>query len=163
MSKKVIHENPWFTLEQHTLHDNSDYFLVNKQPSVFIIAENCQKKILLVHEYRYPIHKIIWQLPAGMVEHNKPLLSAKHELLEESGLRANKWKRLGSFYVAPGHENTKIIVFLAQELTSTSQKQEKNIKKIQIFSHQEIQKMISKNEVECGISLAALNLFLMRP
>ena len=38
---------------------------------------------------------------------------AKRELYEETGLKAKKWRCLGHFFVAPGHETTDIQVFLA--------------------------------------------------
>lgn len=163
--KKIIHKNPWFSLEKHFTNreNNHDvYFFLNKKPTVFIIAETKDKKIILIREYRFPINKTIWQLPAGMVDTNNSLVSAKKELLEETQITATKWKKLGEFFVAPGHENTQIIVYLAKNLEkqkTRSDIKELNIKNIKFFSKQEILTMIGQNRIKCGITLASLNLY----
>lgn len=163
--KRIIHKNPWFSLEKHFTNreNNHDvYFFLNKKPTVFIIAETNDQKIILIKEYRLPIGKTIWQLPAGMVDTNNPLLSARKELLEEAKITAAKWKRLGDFFVAPGHENTQIIVYVAKDLKrekSKSALEESNIEKIKFFSKEEINSMIGANKIKCGITLASLNLY----
>ncbi|MDP3948198.1 MAG: NUDIX hydrolase [bacterium] len=163
--KKIIHKNPWFSLEKHFTDKKSGshvYFFLNKKPTVFIVAETKDKKIILIQEYRFPINKTIWQLPAGMVDTNNPLASAKEELLEETQIIAAKWKKLGEFFVAPGHENTQIIVYVAKNLEKQEPKTvlgESNIKNINFFSQEEIKTMIGKNKIKCGITLASLNLY----
>ena len=48
----------------------------------------------------------------------KPLLqAAKRELIEETGLRAKKWKKLVSFFPSPGYVEEKMTIFLATDLT----------------------------------------------
>jgi len=159
MSKKVIHKNPWYSLEHHVLPNGNNYYFLNKQPSVFIVAQNDKDEIILISEYRYPINKIIWQLPAGMIDKDPPLTAAKRELREETGLTAKKWKKLGYFYSSPGHDTTKIIVFLAKDLSMQAKDEEDDIKKIKAVSKQILKRMIQTNKIECGISLAALNLY----
>ena len=107
---------------------------------------------------------MVWQLPAGMVDTKNSLKSAKKELLEEIGIRAEKWKRLGEFYVAPGHENTKIIVYVAKNIKKykEAKTEEINIKHIKFFSKPEIISMIKQNKLLCGITLASLNLYFQR-
>lgn len=161
--KKIIHKNKWFSLEKHNFNNKGNYYFLNKRPTVFIIAESNERKIICIKEFRYPIGKSIWQLPAGMVDDDNPLSSAKKELLEETGYKAGHWERLGYFFVAPGHENTKIITFIAKDLTKSNDNEsvdlEKNIKEMSFFSKNEIINMIKRNEIECGISLAALNFY----
>jgi ADP-ribose pyrophosphatase len=91
--KKVVHKNKWFSIEKHILGGGQEYFFLDKKPTVFIITETEDKKIVLVKEYRYPIKQTIWQLPAGMVEDGNELSFAKKELLEETGLKARSWHK----------------------------------------------------------------------
>ncbi|MDP3994525.1 MAG: NUDIX hydrolase [bacterium] len=160
--KQILHKNKWFAIEKHVLKNGQEYFLLKKQPTVFIVAETKDKKLVLVKEYRYPIKHIIWQLPAGMVEGRDTLRSAKRELFEETGLRAKNWFKIGHFFVAPGHENTKIIVFVAKNLITTKDSyktSEADILEIKAFSESKIEEMIRDNKILCSISLAALNLY----
>ncbi|MGH9672775.1 MAG: NUDIX hydrolase, partial [Bryobacteraceae bacterium] len=46
-----------------------------------------------------------------------PLQTARRELIEETGYRARKWKKLVSFYPSPGFVDEKMTVFLATGLT----------------------------------------------
>lgn len=160
--KQVLHKNRWFSVEKHILGDGQEYFLLSKRPTVFVIAETEDKKLVLVKEYRFPIRRTIWQLPAGMVEGRDVLGSAKRELFEETGLTAKKWYKIGHFFVAPGHENTKIVVFVARNLiiTENSYKtSETDILEVKTFSQSKIKEMIRGNKILCSISLAALNLY----
>ena len=160
--KQIIHKNKWFSIEKHILENGQEYFLLNKKPTVFIIAETEDKKLVLIKEYRYPIKHTIWQLPAGMVKGGNELKSAKRELFEETGLVAKDWSKIGYFFVAPGHENTKIVVFIARNLmiTKNSYKtSEADVYEVKKFSKSKVEEMIRGNKILCSISLAALNLY----
>ncbi len=92
---------------------------------------------------------------------------AKKELIEETGIVARKWKKLGGFYVAAGHETTYIYVFLATELNLTgikteNQENDEAIQGVIKVCQSKLKKMILDGEIECGITLAALNLFFLR-
>ena len=162
--KIIINKNPWFSLEKHDLPFGGEYYFINKRPTVFVVAETVKKEIIMINEYRFPINKNIWQLPAGMMEHESPLVAAKRELFEETGFESKEWSKLGEFFVAPGHENTKIIVFLAKNLITTINSYktlETDVHKIKRFSKSKIEEMIRGNKILCSISLAALNLYFI--
>ena len=160
IKKQTIHANPWFSLEKHDFEGGGVYYFVHKKPSVFIIAENDEGKIVFIEESRYPTGTNILQLPAGMVDEGTELFAAKRELLEETGVKAKIWKRIGEFYVAPGHEDTKIVVFHAKELDITPiAKPEKDIKYMHWYSNNEVEKLIKDKKIKCGITLASLQLF----
>ena len=141
------------------------YSVMQMGDAVGIIAQDTDGGIFLLQEYRYPIQKVVWQLPAGRQEKNLSLLeNAQKELKEETGITAKKWTALGSFYLHASVEETQGHIFLAQELDTTRfghEQQEDNelildIKKIPL---EKIKQMIRKNEIQCGWTLAGLNLF----
>jgi ADP-ribose pyrophosphatase len=141
--------------------------VVQKGPGVAVVAVNDAGKIYLVKQYRYTIDDVFYELPAGAIHRGESALaSAKRELWEEIGLKAEKWKRLGNFYTALGHENAEIIVYLARGLkhsktTSLNQQHDETILEIAEFSPAEVKKMIQRNQLHCGITLAALNLYFL--
>jgi ADP-ribose pyrophosphatase len=48
----------------------------------------------------------------------KPLQTAKRELIEETGYRARKWTRLLDFFPSPGFLTEKMTIYLATGLTA---------------------------------------------
>jgi len=91
--------------------------VVRHGPSAVIVAEDDKGRVLLVRQFRWPVGRAIWELPAGRVNAGeRPLAAARRELLEETGYQARRWKKLLSFYPSPGYVTERMHVFLATEL-----------------------------------------------
>lgn len=146
----------------------SKYSIVERPPVNFIIAEDKDARLYLIEEYRYPINKTILQLPAGTIEKNENSLdSAKRELFEETGIKANTWVKLGKFFIGPGYESIYANVYLAtnlnlSQLNRTALASDELISKPIRQSKSEVKELISVGKIECGITLAALNLYFLR-
>jgi len=111
INSKIIYKNPWLQLREDLVirpdGKRGVYSVVERLPVNFVIALDQKECIFFIKEYRYPIKKTILQLPAGVTDKNKDFLSsAKKELLEETGIKAKRWKKLGGFYIGPGHERS---------------------------------------------------------
>ncbi len=71
-------------------------------------------RILLVEQYRYAADGTLLEIPAGTLDAGEtPRACAGRELEEETGYRAARWRRLASFFAAPGTLDEVITVFLA--------------------------------------------------
>lgn len=91
--------------------------IVKHAEAVAVIAVDEEKNIYLVKQYRKPVEKVLLEIPAGIMDKDEePLEAAKRELEEEAGLRAEDWKKITSFYTAPGFTDEKIHLFLATKL-----------------------------------------------
>jgi ADP-ribose pyrophosphatase len=76
-----------------------------------------EPRILLERQYRHAAHSMMWELPAGRVDEGEtPLTAAKRELIEETGYRARRWKRILHFYVSPGFLDETMTIYLAERL-----------------------------------------------
>ena len=59
----------------------------NHADGVVIFAADDQDRIVLIRQYRYPVGRFVYELPAGLVEPGEdPRQAAVRELFEETGL-----------------------------------------------------------------------------
>lgn len=90
--------------------------VVKHSGGVVILALK-EDKILFVKQFRYPLKKVLTELPAGKLEKGEePLCAAKRELEEETGYRAEKWTDLGYIYTSPGYSDEKLYLYKAENL-----------------------------------------------
>jgi ADP-ribose pyrophosphatase len=93
--------------------------VVRHRGSAVMMAVDDKKRILLVRQYRLPAGRYLWELPAGSVDPGeKPLQTARRELIEETGYRARTWRKLTTFFPSPGFVAERMTIFLATDLTA---------------------------------------------
>jgi 8-oxo-dGDP phosphatase len=87
--------------------------------AVAIVAMDDEGRIAMVYQYRHPLGRRLWELPAGLLDvHGEaPHLAAARELHEEVGLEAKTWQVLLDLDSAPGFSDESVRVFLATGLT----------------------------------------------
>ena len=86
---------------------------------VCIIARPTPDAIVLVKQHRHAVDQDLWEVPAGMIEPGEPPLeTARRELIEETGYRAESLRFLWSMYTTPGFCEERIHFFAAEGLTS---------------------------------------------
>jgi len=86
--------------------------------AVAIVAVDAQERVVLVQQYRHPVRRELWEVPAGLLDvpGEDPLAAAQRELWEEADLRADQWEHLIDYYTTPGGSDEKLQVFLARDL-----------------------------------------------
>lgn len=86
--------------------------------AVAIVAVDAQERVVLVQQYRHPVRRELWEVPAGLLDvpGEDPLAAAQRELWEEADLRAEQWEHLIDYYTTPGGSDEKLQVFLARDL-----------------------------------------------
>ena len=76
------------------------------------------RRFVLIRQFRTATGKVMWEFPAGTLEHGEsPLACAKREIIEEIGYEAKHWKKLTAFYPAPGISTEFMHIFLASGLS----------------------------------------------
>jgi ADP-ribose pyrophosphatase len=116
-------------------------------------------KIVLIRQFRFPINKEIWEIPAGKLDKGeKPEVGANRELKEETGYEARELKKIGEFYLAPGYSTEYMYLFLARGLNKREQSLEKGekIEEVKIFSKKEVLKMIKSRKIVDAKTILAL-------
>jgi len=81
-------------------------------------AEDAGPRVLLIRQYRHPVGRELWELPAGLldVEGERALATAARELAEEADLRASRWDVLADLLLSPGGSDEAIRLYLARDL-----------------------------------------------
>jgi ADP-ribose pyrophosphatase len=93
--------------------------VVEHYGAVAVVAVDDQRNIAMVYQYRHPIGRRLWELPAGLLDAGgePPHVTAARELEEEAGLRADDWHVLVDLDSAPGFSDESVRVYLARGLT----------------------------------------------
>jgi 8-oxo-dGTP pyrophosphatase MutT (NUDIX family) len=93
--------------------------VVEHYGAVAIVALDEDDNVVLVYQYRHPIGRRLWELPAGLLDmgDEPPELTAARELQEEVGLAASDWQTLIDVDSAPGFSDESVRIFLATGLT----------------------------------------------
>jgi len=86
--------------------------------AVAVLALDDTQQVLVIRQYRHPVGRLLWEIPAGLrdVSGEPPWATARRELLEEAGYRARDWRVLADYYTSPGFSTERLRVFLARDL-----------------------------------------------
>ena len=90
---------------------------------VCVLALDEDGNVPLVRQFRYPIQRLLLELPAGKLDRaaEDQLEAAKRELSEETGLEAEEWTYLGHMLVSPGFCDEQVHMYLARQLKRREQ------------------------------------------
>jgi ADP-ribose pyrophosphatase len=90
--------------------------------AVMIIPVLDAETVVLVRQFRYPLRRHFYELPAGKREQGEdPLATARRELREECGYEAAEWRRLASIHPCIGYSDEAIDIYLARGLSHVGQ------------------------------------------
>jgi ADP-ribose pyrophosphatase len=92
--------------------------VVEHYGAVAVAALDDDDQIVLVYQYRHPLGRRLWELPAGLLDigGEDPALTARRELVEEAGLEADTWSVLVDIDAAPGFSDESVRIYLATGL-----------------------------------------------
>lgn len=87
--------------------------------AVAVVALDDHDNVPLIYQYRHPLGRRLWELPAGLLDSagEQPHLTAARELHEEAGLAAENWRVLVDLDSTPGFSDESVRVYLATGLT----------------------------------------------
>ncbi len=126
--------------------------------SVAILPIVDEDHICLIRSRRLTVDRTLIEVPAGTCEPGEPPLeTARRELIEETGYRAERIEALVSYYSSPGILSEKMHVFVATGLTAGEPAREENeeIENL-VVTWSEALAMIDRGEIEDGKTIVAL-------
>ncbi|WP_433120253.1 NUDIX domain-containing protein [Micromonospora sp. CA-246542] len=92
--------------------------LVRHVGAVAVVALDDAGQVVLIRQYRHPVGRHLWELPAGLMDVSGEELpaAALRELAEEADLTAGRIDVLVDLHSSPGFTNEIVRVFLARDL-----------------------------------------------
>jgi ADP-ribose pyrophosphatase len=139
--------------------------VVEHPGAVVIVAEDGEGRILFVRQHRYAVGRDLVELPAGTLEHDEPPEAcARRELQEETSYSAARWRRIGSFFTAPGFCTEYMHVFAASNLTPAAAHHDEDEEiELEPLALDEALARIDAGQIEDAKSIAALLLYTRSP
>jgi len=169
-------QNPWQILESEEIYNNNwinvtEHQVINpsggkgiygevhfKNYAIGILALDENQNTWLVGQYRFPLKAYSWEIPEGGGPFDElPLDSAKRELLEETGMRAENWTEIQHMHLSNSVSDELAIIYLARNLSyGTAMPEETEQLVVKKIAFENAYQMVVKGEITDSITVAAI-------
>ncbi len=163
VSEKEIYDNPWIGITEFQVINPSGnpgiYGKVHyKGFAIGILPLDEDMNTYLVGQYRFTIDQYSWEMPEGGGALDvDPLESAKRELLEETGLKANHWTEIQRMHLSNSVSDELSIIYIARGLQQFEAEPEDTeqliIKKVPF---EEVYRMVNDGKITDSLTVAAV-------
>jgi ADP-ribose pyrophosphatase len=115
-------------------------------------------RVLLERQYRHAANDYLWELPAGRIDPGESELdAARREMIEETGYRADRWRRILKFYASPGFVAETMAVYLAIGLhAGESEPEEDEVIYKRMFPLPTVVKMVMRGTIRDAKTIASV-------
>src|ERR1700689_2047594 len=174
ISSKLSYEGPLFRVYTDEIVENGREVsrdVVRHNGSVVILAIDDSKNkrdplIVMERQYRHAAKEYLVEVPAGKMEEGEDALTgAKRELLEETGFRAKRWRKMVRYFASPGFLGEWMQVFIAEDLTlGEAQPEYDEQLEIELIPLSRLLTMIEEGKIHDGKTLISVMFYTrLRP
>jgi ADP-ribose pyrophosphatase len=164
-SRSVELTTPWFDVVAKRMHvGDLPYYSLRMPDYVSVIALTAEQQVVLVRQYRPAVERYTLELPSGHVEADEtPEQSARRELAEETGYRADRMELLGALLTDTGRHENRLWCYLASMVTplDAGYDPEPGIEMV-LIHRSALFDMIAKGEFDHALHLGVLTLGLAK-
>jgi len=126
--------------------------------AVVIVPLLSNGDVVLERQFRYPLHQVFIELPAGKIDLDEDVLkTGQRELQEENGYSASEWVKLGAQHPCIGYSNEVIHIYLATGLVAgRHQRDEDETLEVFDMKFEDCLLMIQRGEITDGKTIVAM-------
>lgn len=123
-----------------------------------VVAIDEDNRIIMEKQFRYALNDYLLEIPAGKLDAGEdPLVCAKRELEEETGIIASEWISLGTIATSPGFCNEVIHLYVAKGLSKGEiHWDEDEYVEVERYTFDELLQRIKEEKIKDSKSLSAL-------
>jgi ADP-ribose pyrophosphatase len=171
LGSREVYANRWMRVREDDVRfadGSTGIYGVVEKPDFALIIPWDGEAFCLVEQYRYPVGGRYWEFPQGSWDDRRsdrpPDDLARAELVEETGLRAERLTRLGHLYEAYGFSNQGFHVFLAEGLSEAERRPTPSEQDMRVarFTESQLHDLIEDGRLKDAPSVAALALWAHR-
>jgi ADP-ribose pyrophosphatase len=169
VSSTLSYDGPLFRVYSDKIVENGRELtrdVVRHNGSVVILAVDDAKSkrdpmIVMERQYRHAAKESLLEVPAGKMEEGEDALAgAKRELLEETGFKAKRWRKMVRYFASPGFLGEFMQVFLAEGLTLGDAQPEYDEQiEIEMMPLSKVLSMIDEGKIHDGKTLISVMLY----
>jgi ADP-ribose pyrophosphatase len=158
----LIFQNPWIELYQDKVEIGTGkitHYTWYKSSDVAVIVPYLDKDTLvMIRQYRYPLHKVLLEFPAGHIENYEDAeKTARRELSEETGYLAKEIEELYAYHPSVSISKQLVHIFRAKNLFKGESKHDtmEDIRTIEMVSVKKLQEMVNERKIDSAGTLIA--------
>jgi ADP-ribose pyrophosphatase len=162
LESETLFKGRVFTLKRDRVAEPSGIVttreIIDHPGSVVVLPVLADGRIVLIRQYRHAAGQYLWELVAGHKEPSEsPVTGAHRELLEETGYKAKRMRKLLEVFPSPGLLGERMDIFLAEGLTAGRARPEDDEKiTTKIVTLAEAERWIKSGKVPDSKSVAGI-------
>jgi 8-oxo-dGTP pyrophosphatase MutT (NUDIX family) len=162
LSSRKLYDNPWVRVTEHdVLNPNGGagiFGVVHYHNLAVGVVPYADGRIWMVGQYRFPLRAYSWEIPEGGGAHDvDPLVSARRELKEETGLSADRYDVLLEMDLSNAVSDERAIVYLATGLhMGEAAPEETEQLQIRSLTLTEAYEKVERREIRDSLTVAAI-------
>jgi ADP-ribose pyrophosphatase len=155
---KRLHEETVYKGRMHIVeHDvelpdgsRSKYEVDHAENAVAVLIKTPENKLVLSHQYRFPLDKWIYDLPGGGAQAGETLKeAASRECREEVGIEPTNLQELATFYPNPGRSDWSLNLFFCDAYTEAKPIEDDPSEKVErvLMAVKELEILVQTGEI----------------
>jgi 8-oxo-dGTP pyrophosphatase MutT (NUDIX family) len=163
IAQKAVYDNPWINVTEFDVLNPSGnpgiYGKVHfKNIAIGVLPLDDELNTYLVGQYRFPLEQYSWEMPEGGGPIGiDPIASAKRELLEEAGLKADTWTEILRIHLSNSVSDELSILYLARGLKQfEAEPEETEQLVVNKLPFEEVYQMVCRGEITDAMTVAAV-------
>ena len=128
LGKKIIGKAPYGDyVAAEVAEIDGPYYYVDQKKDIVEVVVVKGGKVLLNKQFRIPVQREVYDLPAGLIEEGESVEDAAlRELEEETGYVAEKLELVGSFLYRPAQTTARSYLFFTDDVKEGVKRPEKS-------------------------------------